>query len=112
MPSGCIAAAYTVHCYGVGRFHYRVNMTVFTCLNTLKNTHLSALIDKIIVSLFYSGYAFEIIIGTVLRTRGKSLQKCRRRRRRSSSSGGRGGGTSSSSKELVVSSTSSSRWWY
>ena len=81
MPSGCIAAAYTVHCYGVGRFHYRVNMTVFTCLNTLKNTHLSALIDKIIVSLFYSGYAFEIIIGTVLRTRGKSLQKCRRRRR-------------------------------
>ena len=82
MLSGCIATAYTVHCYGVGRFHYIVNMTVFTCLNTLKKKkHLSALIDKIIVSLFYTGYAFEIIIGTVVRTRGKSLQKCRRRRR-------------------------------
>ena len=90
-------------------------MTVFTCLNTLKNIHVSALLDKIIVSPFYLGYAFEIIIGTVLRTRGKGASEMSSSsswRRRSSSSGG-GGGTSSSSKELVLSSTSSgTRWWY
>ena len=87
-------------------------MTVFTCLNTLKNIHVSALLDKIIVSPFYLGYAFEIIIGTVLRTRGKGASEMSSSCRRSSSSGG-GGGTSSSSKELVLSSTSSgTRWWY